>query len=458
MNRFLAAERALRTAEPHRLLDAVRTVLAERYGAGRVELLLADYGLTRLQPFRVPLGDTAWDAEGADAGGAGAGSAGAGSAGAGSAGTGGAGAGGAGEEGLPPADPASTDPASEGLCAPVAAHNSAAGRAFGAQEPVAEPLAGGLVRLHLPVTVRGERLGVLAVDLPGAEGTRELVDELCEVAQVLGHELVVAERDTDLYRRARRLRRLTLAAEMQWQLLPGRSCSRSEFRLGAHLAPAYAACDGAVDWSADPDRLTLHVTQGMGDPSESAVLTGLTVGALRNARRAGVPIVDQAALAGQAVYAHYRGARYACAALLDIDLATGTVQAVDAGSPQVLRVRGGEVRSIRLEAQLPLGMFEDTEYEVQEFTLEPGDRLVCVSENLRGHEPDKALARAIAATRLLPAAEVPSALLRELAAAGGRTAGGRTAGGRTGGAGGNGGRAAADEGSTVVCLDWLGRG
>ncbi|MFC8777312.1 phosphatase, partial [[Kitasatospora] papulosa] len=30
------------------------------------------------------------------------------------------------------------------------------------------------------------------------------------------------------------------AAEMQWQLLPGRSVARPEFRLGAHLEPAYA--------------------------------------------------------------------------------------------------------------------------------------------------------------------------------------------------------------------------
>ncbi|MEV5903459.1 phosphatase, partial [Streptomyces sp. NPDC052127] len=46
MNRFVTAERALRTAAPHQLLDAVRRVLAEEYAADSVELFMADYGLT----------------------------------------------------------------------------------------------------------------------------------------------------------------------------------------------------------------------------------------------------------------------------------------------------------------------------------------------------------------------------------------------------------------------------
>ncbi|MET9871847.1 phosphatase, partial [Streptomyces sp. NPDC006386] len=46
MNRFVAAERALRTAAPHELLSAVRRVLSERYEADAVELFMADYGLT----------------------------------------------------------------------------------------------------------------------------------------------------------------------------------------------------------------------------------------------------------------------------------------------------------------------------------------------------------------------------------------------------------------------------
>ncbi|WP_369197622.1 PP2C family protein-serine/threonine phosphatase [Streptomyces djakartensis] len=385
-NRFVAAERALRTAAPHQLLDAVRRVLTDQYAADSVELFLADYGMSVLQPVSV----------------------------------------------LPY------------TLEPVPVHNSPAGRAFGAQEPYLESVPGGPVRAHLPVSVRGDRLGVLTVTLPDADHAEDCVGELAEVAEVLAHEVVVAERDTDLYLQARRRDRLTLAAEMQWQLLPARSCARPEYDLGAQLEPAYAIFGDNFDWSASADRLSLYVTNGMGEGIEASLLTNLAISALRNARRAGLAIDDQAALADQAVYAHYRGRCYLSMLMLDIELATGRARAVDAGSPQLLRLRRGTVERVAFDAQLPLGMFEETDYVVQEFGVEPGDRLVFVSDGVYdvaspGGEAygDAALARAIQSTRLLPAAEVPRAILRELS--------------------GHRGRPVPDDDALVVCLDWRGR-
>ncbi|WP_445037339.1 PP2C family protein-serine/threonine phosphatase, partial [Streptomyces hayashii] len=385
MNRFVTAERALRTAAPHELLDAVRRVLQEEYAAASVELFMADYGLTVLQPVSV----------------------------------------------LPH------------TLEPVSVHNSPAGRAFGAQEPYLEGLAQGRARVHLPVTVRGDRLGVLSVTVPGEEHARDCLTELTEIADVLAHEVVVAERDTDLYLQARRKDRLTLAAEMQWQLLPGRSCSRPEYELGAQLEPAYAIFGDNFDWSATADRLTLYVSNGMGEGIEASLLTNLAVNALRNARRAGLSLPDQAALADQAIYAHYRGRCYLSVLMSDFDLASGRARVVDAGSPQLLRLRNGTVERVGFEAQLPLGMFEETDYLAQDFQVEPGDRLVFVSDGVYevaspGGETygDAALARAILATRLLSAAEVPRAVLRELT--------------------GHRGRTAPNDDALVVCLDWRG--
>ncbi|MEU9588981.1 PP2C family protein-serine/threonine phosphatase [Streptomyces sp. NPDC048193] len=386
MNRFVAAERALRTAAPHELLDAIRAVLTEQYGAEDVELFMADYGLTVLQPVSV----------------------------------------------LPH------------TLEPVSVHNSPAGRAFGAQQPFCEDTRDGRARLHLPVSVRGDRLGVLSVTLPDAGAARRWESELAEVADVLGHEVVVAERDTDLYLQARRKDRLTLAAEMQWHLLPGRSCSRPEYDLAAQLEPAYAIFGDNFDWSATADHLMLYVTNGMGEGIEASLLTNLAINALRNARRAGISIADQAALADQAVYAHYQGRCYLSVLMFDFDLAAGRASVVDAGSPQLLRLRDGSVERVSFDAQLPLGMFEETDYVAQEFDIEPGDRLVFVSDGVHAVASPKgeaygeaALARAIHATRLLPAAEVPRSVLRELT--------------------GHRGEAVPDDDALVVCLDWHGR-
>lgn len=384
-NRFVTAERALRKAAPHELVEAVRRALVGQYAALCVELLMADYGLTSLQPVAGPQ-----DRE------------------------------------------------------PVSVYDSAAGRAFGAQEPYVEPAGSGRVRAYLPVSVRGDRLGVLSVTLPEDGGGPDVLGELAEVAQVLGHEVVVAERVTDLYLRARRRERLTLAAEMQWQLLPARSGTGPGYALGAQLEPAYAVRGDNVDWSATGDRLTLYVNNGTGDGAEASLLTSLTVNALRNARRAGLPIADQAALADQAVHAHYRGRCHLSVLMLEVEVATGRAQVVDAGSPRLLRLRAGTVEPVALDAQLPLGMFEETDYVAQPFQVEPGDRLVFVSDGVHAVASpggvtygDAALARAITATRLLPAAEAPRAVLRELA--------------------GHRGGAVPEDDALVVCLDWHGR-
>ena len=130
--------------------------------------------------------------------------------------------------------------------------------------------------------------------------------------------------------------------------------------------------------------------------------------------------------------------------LLRFDLASGRVAVVDAGSPQLLRLRGGAVERVPFEEQLPLGMFEETDYVAHEFSVEPGDRLVFVSDGVYAvaspegeRYGERALARAVTATRLLPPAEVPRALLRELS--------------------GHRGDPTPEDDALVVCLDWYGR-
>lgn len=386
MDRFAAVERELRNAAPHLLLDVVTQALRKQYAVQSVELRLADYGMTTLQVVsEAPLAE------------------------------------------------------------PVHVHGSPQGRAFGVQEPYVEPrTAPGPMNVHLPVTVRGDRLGVLTVTGPEDGLSRADLAEMQQVCEALGHEILVAERDTDLYLLARRATRLTLAAEMQWQLLPGRSVSRPEFKLGAHLEPAYAIFGDNFDWSVSAHHLTLTVTNGMGTGMEAALLANLVVSALRNARRAGLDLAGQASLADQAVYAQYRGALHAAVLLLRFDLATGEVEAVDAGSPRMWRQRGRSVESFDFDAQLPLGMFEETEYVTEHLRVEPGDRLLIGSDGVYDSASaagerygERAVARTLSAHRFLPSEQVPLAVLRDLRD--------------------HRGAAPLDDDALVVCLDWFGR-
>ncbi len=315
------------------------------------------------------------------------------------------------------------------------------GHAFIAQEAHCVPgVASSTVTVYLPVSVRDDRLGVLSVRLPGRESdvSPGTLADLAQCAAALAHEIAVAERDTDLFLQARRAERLTLAAEMQWQLLPGRSCSRPEYNLGAQLEPAYAIFGDSFDWSSSADDLLLTVSNGMGQGIDTALLTNLATNALRNARRAGLNLADQA------VYGQHHGRQFLSTLMLRFCLPTGNVEIIDAGSPRIWRLRRDVVETIAFDAQIPLGMFEDTTYTTQRFKVEPGDRLLFISDGVYdAFSPagekygQRALARAITSTRLLPASQVPRTMLQELL-------------------GHRGSGPAADD-ALVVCLDWHGR-
>ncbi|MEV4623736.1 PP2C family protein-serine/threonine phosphatase [Asanoa sp. NPDC049573] len=295
--------------------------------------------------------------------------------------------------------------------------------------------------LFLPVTMRGDRIGVLRLaSVPGDDEAAH--GELARLAASLAHEVAAVRGSTDAYLVAARARRLTLAAEMQWELLPGRSRSRPSFSLAGQLEPAYAVRGDSFDWADDGHRLWMSAVNGSGEGVAAAMLTSLATHALRNARRGGLELADQAALADQAIFAHYRGEQHLAALLLSVDLDSGVVTAVDAGSPRLLLLRGEEASDVELEAQLPLGMFDGTIYRPQTFDLEVGDRLFVISDGVYdaanqtgGRYGDTALTRFVRHSRRQSPLDAVRALLGELRA-----------------------HVSADlvDDAVVVCLDWNG--
>ncbi|MEV8625258.1 phosphatase [Streptomyces sp. NPDC051079] len=236
----MTVESALRGAAPHLLLDSLRTSLAQQYAASSADLLLVDYGCTSLRPVR------------------------------------------------PVQTPARVRH--------VPVDTGPVGRVFRTQQPYLFRDDGPTATVCLPVTVRGDRLGVLVVLLPPDRATAQSVAGLGRVAETLGHALRVADRHTDLYRSTRRTRALTVAGEIQWDTLPGRGCSGPAFDLHAYWEPAYTSGGHLLDWSATEDELLLVVADGAGPGTPAALVSTLALNAIRNARRAGLDLVGQASL------------------------------------------------------------------------------------------------------------------------------------------------------------------
>ena len=90
----------------------------------------------------------------------------------------------------------------------------------------------------------------------------------------------------------------------------------------------------------------MTVLNGEGNGLAASMLTAVTVNAMRNARRSGGGLVEQAELASDTVFYQHRGRRYVATLLLEVDTRTGRVRAVDAGSPHLLRMRGSAVEPV----------------------------------------------------------------------------------------------------------------
>lgn len=148
----------------------------------------------------------------------------------------------------------------------------------------------------------------------------------------------------------------------------------------------------------DRDTLHLSITDAMGHGIPAAQLATLGVGSLRNSRRRGVGLTEQAQKASEHIAAHAAPDQFVTALLGRIDLRSGALEMVDAGHMNPLLVRDGQVSEIALDAGLVLGVAPDEAYHLQRFQLRPGDRLALVTDEMFEREAAEAEIEKLLAT------------------------------------------------------------
>jgi serine phosphatase RsbU (regulator of sigma subunit) len=236
-----------------------------------------------------------------------------------------------------------------------------------------------------PVTERGEALGLLELVLP-LEPDADVVEDIARTAHALAFVIIANRRHTDLFERAQRSTQYTLAAEIQRRLLPGSlTCEAGAFSLSGWLEPADDVGGDTFDYSLGRDVLHLSMTDAMGHGVQSALTATLAVGSLRNSRRSGCSLPVQTSIANAALRAYAASIEsegYVTGVFARIDLPSGVISFVNAGHVLPYLVRGDEVSQIELPAGLPLGLFEDVRFETTELTLEPGDRLLMLTDGM----------------------------------------------------------------------------
>jgi serine phosphatase RsbU (regulator of sigma subunit) len=236
-------------------------------------------------------------------------------------------------------------------------------------------------RLWMPLLNGVERLGVVELVL-GGEPTVEQQDELRALVSLIAELIVVNDAYGDVFSRLRRRKTLSLAAEMQWELLPPMSFGTDRVVVTGGLEPAYDVGGDSFDYALNGSLMDLLVIDSVGHGLPSAVLASVAISAYRHARRNMVELPDIAVEINAAIATQIGGSQFATAVLARLDTDTGRLRWINAGHPDPLIVRGSSlVRLPHCPPSRPLGL-QDSTPACCETRLQPGDRLVLYTDGI----------------------------------------------------------------------------
>ncbi|MFN2523278.1 MAG: PP2C family protein-serine/threonine phosphatase [Mycobacteriales bacterium] len=262
---------------------------------------------------------------------------------------------------------------------------SVPGRAFAGNAPVEVPAEGG-TRMWLPMLNGTDRVGVLGMTVESVDDdTRRLAGRLT----ILVAELLITKGQcTDHFFRVRRRQGTTLAAEMQWHLLPPLMLSTPRVAVAGVVEPAYAVGGDSFDYALNNDTLHLGIFDAMGHGLRAATMCAVVVGAYRHARRNGIGLQDKYVCMDEAVADQFGEDHFATAQFAQLDTGTGRLDWVNAGHPRPLLIRDGKVvRALRGSTTLPVG-FGGDKPEINTEPLQPGDRVLFFTDGVVEQQTD----------------------------------------------------------------------
>jgi serine phosphatase RsbU (regulator of sigma subunit) len=263
----------------------------------------------------------------------------------------------------------------------VTIDGSTAGRAFRRVAIVRSPAPDGGAHLWIPLLDGAERVGVLELLVDG-EPDEAFDDEIRAFAALVAELTVTRSAYSDAIVRFRRRKPLTLAAEIQWELLPPLTYASDRVVITGMLEPAYEIGGDTFDYAANDPWVDFMVLDAVGHGLPAALLASAAVGAYRHARRERLDLPGIATTMNAVIAGQFSASQFATAALARLDKRTGSLQWVNCGHPEPLIVRDGAlIHPPSCPPARPLGLQEGPP-EPCTAQLRPGDRVVLYTDGV----------------------------------------------------------------------------
>jgi hypothetical protein len=253
---------------------------------------------------------------------------------------------------------------------PVPVADSAPGRALMEEAVVVEPL-GAATRLWVPLLDSAERVGVLGTTVDAVDdGVKHRWSML---AGLIGELVVTKSRYGDALSRARRVRPVSLAAEMRWALLPPLTYTSPSVLITGIVEPAYDVGGDAFDYAVSATTAHVGLFDAMGHGLEASRIANLAIGSYRNSRRHDLSLRDTVRAMDAVVSTEFGDSLFATGQLAELDVTTGLLHVANAGHPPpVVFHVDGTYEEVRGASTRPIGLGADPD-EAAPIQLSDGD-------------------------------------------------------------------------------------
>lgn len=236
-------------------------------------------------------------------------------------------------------------------------------------------------RVWVPIIEGSDRTGVLAMTF-GSAVDDDVLAACLDLGMLAGYLIAVHTRSTDVFQLHRRRKSMSLAASMQWDLLPPVVLSTPRCTVAARLEPAYEVGGDCFDYSLNSPVLDVALIDSMGHGVASAMIASLAIGCYRHDRREGRTLEDMHRSIDDALNKQLRGDAFATGQLAQLELMTGQLSWINAGHPRPLLVRMGRViKELEGPPVLPWGLQSESAETYQEF-LEPSDEILFYTDGV----------------------------------------------------------------------------